>query len=111
MKVCYKQRYHVEFEINLFSRNFFQESANTSGVKDNGPQTLVHAISAPSSVTDDLVPHRLRKKAKHLSDLSDDSEDSELLATQQLPHHLSIRYTVWKFQDFSVTQNLREINF
>jgi len=25
-----------------------------------------------------------------LSDLSDDSEDSELLATQQLPHHLSI---------------------
>ena len=94
MKVCYKQRYHVEFKINLFSRNF-QESANPSGVKDNGPQTLVHAISAPSSVTDDLVPHRLRKKAKHLSDLSDDSEDSELLATQQLPHHLSIRYTVF----------------
>ena len=101
----------LNLRLTCFHVIFFQESANTSGVKDNGPQTLVHAISAPSSVTDDLVPHRLRKKAKHLSDLSDDSEDSELLATQQLPHHLSIRYTVWKFQDFSVTQNLREINF
>ena len=82
----------LNLRLTCFHVIFFQESANTSGVKDNGPQTLVHAISAPSSVTDDLVPHRLRKKAKHLSDLSDDSEDSELLATQQLPHHLSIRY-------------------
>ena len=95
LKLYFQPYLRIQFEINLFSRNFFQESANTSGVKDNGPQTLVHAISAPSSVTDDLVPHRLRKKAKHLSDLSDDSEDSELLATQQLPHHLSIRYTVF----------------
>ena len=38
-----------------------------------------------------ITAHPIRKKSKHLSDLSDNSEDSELHGgPQQLHHHLSI---------------------
>ena len=39
-----------------------------------------------------FTAHPIRKKSKHLSDLSDNSEDSELHGggPQQLHHHLSI---------------------
>jgi len=59
-------------------------------LSDGGPHSLIHAISAPSSVTEDLLAHPIRKKSKHLSDLSDNSEDSELHSGHQLHHHLSI---------------------
>merc|ERR1712223_1760227 len=56
-------------------------------LSDGGPHSLIHAISAPSSVTEDLLAHPIRKKSKHLSD---NSEDSELHSGHQLHHHLSI---------------------
>ena len=37
-----------------------------------------------------ITAHPIRKKSKHLSDLSDNSEDSELHSGHQLHHHLSI---------------------